>query len=100
MNALKSIFLCLFMGAVVGTTAASWLAPSYLAWNNTPGQGQALCDCVKVTRDTAHELIQFQIIGAGAGAVLFLLFGVLVLGVGRRSKPKLPPTPPIAPLVA
>src|SRR5947209_294278 len=70
-------------GALLGLFAASLLAPGYLRWNNTPGTGQALCDCAKVTHDTATELLALQAEAATAGGVVFLAIGAgaLVLGI-------------------
>ncbi|MFN0061864.1 MAG: hypothetical protein ACKVPX_05030 [Myxococcaceae bacterium] len=82
------------LGALTGAVVASWVWPNYLAWNNTPGVGQALCDCVQVTRDTASQLIRAQAIGAVAGALLFSFFAVVFF---RREKPAQAPAPAAPP---
>jgi hypothetical protein len=91
MNALKTFLVWFFLGALLGVIAASLVAPGMLAWNNTPGEGQALCDCVKVTRSTSTDLIKAQLISGIVGAVLFLGLGALL---SRRRKAPDGPTSP------
>jgi hypothetical protein len=64
---------------------ASLTAPGYIAWDNTPGTGQALCECAKVAKETAGRLLSIQAESAGVGGGLFLVIGV-VLEVRRRRK--------------
>jgi hypothetical protein len=72
-------------GALLGLFAASLMAPSYISWDNTPGSGQALCDCAKVSKETANRLLGIQAEAAGGGGVVFLVIGI-VMEVRRRKK--------------
>jgi hypothetical protein len=88
MNTFKTALLWIFAGALVGVGGAALVAPGFLTWNNTPGQGQALCNCTEVTRSTANDIVHYQLIGAVAGAVVFLLLGLLILrALGRKHPP-------------
>lgn len=86
--------------ALVGIIATSFMAPRYFAWDNTPTAGKALCDCADVTRQTAERLINAQLLGGSAGAVLGLLLGV-AFAMSRRKKDAAaaaaPANPPAAP---
>ncbi len=86
MNSFKNYLLWILIGVVAGAAVASLIAPSALAWNNTPGQGQALCDCVSVTKSTAAQLIEAQLIGGAVGGVLFAALGAFLVRRGRGSK--------------
>jgi hypothetical protein len=72
-------------GAVLGLLAASLTAPGYIAWDNTPGTGQALCECAKVAKETAGRLLSIQAESAAVGGTLFLIVGIVV-EVRRRKK--------------
>ena len=63
-------------GALLGLIATSLIAPRYYAWYNAPAVGNALCDCVTVTRQVAEQMINAQILGSTIGAVLFLILGI------------------------
>jgi hypothetical protein len=91
MNAFKTFLVWLLSGALIGVVVASLVAPGILAWNNTPGEGQALCDCVKATRSTATDLLKAQLIGAGTGSVLSM--GLALLLRRRKSHLPAPPSP-------
>jgi hypothetical protein len=78
-------------GALLGLFAASLLAPTYIGWDNTPGSGQALCDCAKVSRETASRLLGIQAESAGVGGGMFLVVGI-VMEVRRRKKVAVPAT--------
>lgn len=86
MQALKTVLLWMLTGVITGAGVAAAVAPGMLAWNNTPGTGTALCDCAKVTRGTASELIRAELVGAAAGALVFLVLGfLLVRAFGKRT---------------
>jgi hypothetical protein len=80
-------FLLTFIvgGALVGVLAVTVAFPRYMAWDNTPSMGKALCDCGETTRQTANKLINAQMTGCAAGAGVGALAGVL-LAFGRRKK--------------
>lgn len=75
-------------GALLGVVVASLAGPSYLAWDNTPAFGQALCNCTDCVKQTAARLIQLQLIGGAVGMVSLLLLGAVMLrSLGKRKKP-------------
>ncbi len=98
MGLLRQVLTFVVGFALLGIIATSFAAPRYFAWDNTPTAGKALCDCADVTRQTAERLINAQLIGGSAGAVLGLLVGIAFV-VGRRKKqpPPAAPTSPATP---
>ncbi len=86
MARLRRVFNFVVFGALVGVVATSWLGPKYLAWDNSPTFGKALCDCAEVTRQTATKLMGFQMTGLGAGAVFGFLAGVASLFLLKGKK--------------
>jgi hypothetical protein len=84
---MKTLLLWVMAGAIVGAVVASFVVPPMLSWYNEPGsispgnQVQTLCNLPELIRYTSARLIRGQLIGAGVGAVLFLLLGVML---GRR----------------
>jgi hypothetical protein len=87
MTLVKRLLLFILCGAVLGNAIATVFTPGYLAWDNTPGQGQALCNCTEVTKNTATSLIRAQLLGTGIGAGVFLILGLFLAG---RRKPQRP----------
>lgn len=81
----------LVLGFVVGFTLvgifiASAFAPRFLAWDNTPAMGAALCNCADVTRQTADKLINLQLTGGATGAIVGLVGGA-AWTLLRKKKP-------------
>jgi hypothetical protein len=74
----KRLLLWTLSGAVLGTIAASLIAPSFLISQNTTRFPEAQCNCIQVTRDTADSLIRWQLVGAAIGAGLLLIVGILL----------------------
>ena len=87
MQALKRLLVYMLVGAVVGVAVASFVVPPVLGWYNEPGnighgnQVQTLCNVPELIRYASNRLLLGQLVGAGIGAVLFLL---LALAFGRR----------------
>jgi hypothetical protein len=85
MALLRSVMNFLVAGALLGVLASTVAYPRFMAWDNTPAFGKALCDCAETTRQTADRLINAQMIGcvsgAGVGAVAGLVFAMM-----RRKK--------------
>ena len=92
MARLNTILLFMLIGAAIGTVAASLIVPPFLTWYNEPGrinqgnQVQVLCNIPELIRYTSSHLLRWQLVGAVAGAVLFLFPGILV---SRRRQPSL-----------
>lgn len=87
---LRRMLGAVLTGFVVGVVAASFLAPPYLAWDNTPRNGQALCNCLDVVENTTRSLLKAQLTGGLSGALVALL-ALLAFTLGRRK-----PAPPKA----
>lgn len=85
MNFLRAVLNFVVAGALLGVLGTTLVFPRYMAWDNTPGQGKALCDCAETTRQTADRLVNAQLtgcaVGAGLGAVAGIAFGMV-----RRKK--------------
>jgi hypothetical protein len=81
---MKTAVIWLLLGALVGIAVASFVVPPALSWYTAPGglprgtQIQALVEIPEVIRYATGRLIRAQLIGAGVGAVLGLVIGVLV----------------------
>jgi hypothetical protein len=84
---LRFLLTFIVAGALVGVLAVTVAFPRYMAWDNTPSMGKALCDCGETTRQTANKLINAQMTGCAAGAGVGALAGVL-LAFSRRQKKK------------
>lgn len=89
----------IFAGALFGLVVTSFLAPRYYAWYNAPAVGNALCDCVTVTRQVADQMLNAQMVGSLIGAFVFFVLGMLWerwrkarTGVGVGPSPAAPPT--------
>lgn len=98
MSTVRNILLWVLFGAGAGTWAGGFFAQSFVPWFNTPGTGiQAQCACADLARSVVGHMLTFELWGMLAGAVAFLVLG-LVLGAGRKRKvePPAPATPPPA----
>ena len=79
--------------------AASFIVPPMLSWYNEAGylsqgnQAAAMVNLPEVVRYATTRLIRGQAIGAAIGAVVFLVLG---LSFGGRSKRRASATPPAA----
>lgn len=87
-------------GALAGVLAVTVGYPRYMAWDNTPTMGKALCDCADTTRQTADRLINAQMTGCAAGAGVGLVGGVVVAYLRRKKKAATAAATPAAPPAA
>lgn len=94
MSTFKTLMTSLVAGALLGEVVATLLASAVIPWWNTPGQGQAMCECSKIAHDTVTSLISYQLYGAAVGGVLFLVLGGFIV---RARGQKLKATGGIAP---
>ncbi len=87
---MKTTLILIFAGALIGVFAASLIVPPALAWYTAPGglpqgtQIQALVQIPEVIRYATGRLIHGQLIGAGIGAALGLVTGIIL---HYRSRP-------------
>lgn len=86
MNVLRAVLNFVVGGALLGVLATTLLFPRYMAWDNTPGQGKALCDCAETTRQTADRLVNAQLTGCAVGAVVGAAGGIAFTVVRRKKK--------------
>jgi hypothetical protein len=95
---MKTAFILMLVGALVGVVAASFIVPPMLGWYSSPGglpqgaQVQAVVQIPEVIRYATSRLLMGQTIGGGIGAVL----GLVVFFVSRRPKSPAPPPPAAA----
>jgi hypothetical protein len=89
---MKTTLILILAGALVGIVAASFAVPPALAWYTAPGglpqgtQIQALVQIPEVIKYATGRLMHWQLIGAGIGAGLGLIAG-LVLSYRGRTRP-------------
>jgi hypothetical protein len=98
MAMLRTLLNFVVAGALLGVVAASFVGPRFLTWYNQPGQGKALCDCADNTRQTADQLIHYQLVGGGTGTGLGLAAGI-AFTVIRRKRAAAAPAAAAAPKV-
>jgi hypothetical protein len=85
MALLRFVMNFMVAGALLGVLLATVVYPRYMEWDNTPGNGTALCVCADQTRQTAQRLINAQMIGCASGATLGAIAG-LAWRIVRRKK--------------
>ncbi len=87
---MRTVILFVLVGAIVGAGVASAVVPPALSWYNEPGNispgspVQTLCNVPELIHYTSRRLIRGQLVGAGIGAGIFLLIGVLFERRTRR----------------
>lgn len=97
----KTVLLFALVGAGISQAVASFFAPKFIAWYNTPGEGvgESLCNVNVIVDRTISSFVQWQLIGAGIGALMGLILGVIVVkagakteaGAGPEDRPAVPP---------
>jgi hypothetical protein len=97
MSAVRNVLLWILFGAMGGMWVGGLVAERLVPWINTPGTGiVAQCECHQISVDTVDRVLRYELIGMIAGAVAFLILG-LVLGAGRRRRPEPPAATPPTP---
>jgi hypothetical protein len=85
----KTIFIFVLAGALLGVVAASYIVPPALSWYSAPGglpegaQIQAIVQIPEVIRYATGKLMRGQLIGSGIGGALGLVVGILMVGKRR-----------------
>ena len=80
---MKTTFILMLVGALIGVVVASFVVPPALAWYTAPGglpqgtQIQALVQIPEVIKYATGRLIHGQLIGAGIGAAVGLIGGLI-----------------------
>ncbi|HUK33257.1 MAG TPA: hypothetical protein VLV86_05065 [Vicinamibacterales bacterium] len=80
---MKTTLILILAGALIGIVVASFAVPPALAWYTAPGglpqgtQIQALVQIPEVIRYATGRLMHWQLIGAGIGAALGLVGGLV-----------------------
>lgn len=96
MATLKTLLTFMLVGALLGLLGASWVGPSFLAWNNTADLATTTqCNLPEVVERVTARLLYYQAVGAAVGAVAFLALGAVV--VRRRAVARRTPGPAAPP---
>ena len=101
---MKNLLIFVLLGAILGAVAASLIVPATLSWYNetgflaqqSGGQVQVLVNIPQLIRFATSRLIRGQLIGAAAGAALFLVIGLLASRRGHRVSAPAPASRPPA----
>ena len=100
MERVKTILLFVLSFGIVGEVVASFFAPKFIVWYNTPGAGvgDAICNPGLIINDTISAYVNWQLIGAGVGALAGLVVGALVVAKRKKleAEKQQPPTTPTA----
>lgn len=91
MERIKTVMIFLLTGMGGGSVLAGPMTRSWAVWHATPGAAAAMCDCQKVSKAVADNMLMGQAVGVGVGALLGLVLGVVfVRWRGRRAKALVP----------
>jgi hypothetical protein len=88
---MKTTLILLLLGALLGIVVASAIVPPALSWYSTPGglpKGAAVQAVVQIPEVIAYatsQLLYWQAIGAGIGALAGLVLGLVVAVRNKRS---------------
>jgi hypothetical protein len=93
-STVKTLLLFVLSGALLGVLVASLIAPGAYVWYESPGSGrsQELLVREDVIRATTDHLLHSQAIGAGVGALAFLVLGILLVRAQSRRAARLAST--------
>ncbi|WP_342378224.1 hypothetical protein NVS55_02610 [Myxococcus stipitatus] len=96
MNAAKTLLNFVLSGTLLGVLVASWAGPHFIGWyNETPLATQTMCNLPKVVHEVTSTLLTWQMVGAGIGAVVFLVLGILFsVRANRKAQREGTHTPP------
>ena len=97
MARIKTLLTFMLGGAFLGLAGASWLGPKWLEWDNTTRLAtstQTMCNLPEIIRNTAAELLRYQVTGTLLGAGLFLVLGIAFVVMRSRRQASPPPAVP------
>src|SRR5439155_27170993 len=89
-STVKTGLILVLIGTLVGVGVASFVVPPMLLWYTSPGglpqgaQIQAVVQIPEVIRYATSKLLWGQTIGGGMGAVVGLLFSLLLRRKGHQ----------------
>jgi hypothetical protein len=95
-SSVKTAFIFLLAGALLGVVIASFVVPPALTWYSAPGglprgtQIQAIVEIPEVIRYATGRLMRGQLIGGCVGGVLGLVAGILIARKNRVTPGKIP----------
>ncbi len=87
---MKRVAIFALVGAALFSVLTTWLGPKMIGWYVTPADQPAAMSCQAAVIGAMHRLVQTQMIGTLAGALVGLVVGLFV----RRKAP--PPGPAAA----
>jgi hypothetical protein len=87
---MKRVVIATLLGAVIFSILTTWLGPKMIGWYVTPADQPAALSCQAAVVGAMHRLVQTQIIGTLAGAVLGMIAGLFI----RRKRPEPAPAMP------
>lgn len=96
MNAAKTLLNFVLTGALLGALIASWVSPRFISWNNTTEFATRTdCNLPYVIDLVTSKLLTWQLVGAGIGAVVFLVLGIFFrIRMNRKAQKEGARTPP------
>jgi hypothetical protein len=80
----KRLLTWAVFGAALGNAVLAWLGMKFEVWYATPGE-KAPVSCAPQVQEAFARLAMWELVGAGAGMVAFLILGALW---GRRAARK------------
>ncbi len=86
---MRRVVITTLLGAVIFSILTTWLGPKMIGWYVTPADQPAALSCQAAVVGAMHRLVQTQMIGTAAGALVGLVLGILV-----RPRRVPPPSPP------
>src|SRR5260370_28147843 len=88
---MKRAAIFALVGAALFSVLTTWLGPKMIGWYVTPADQPAAMSCQAAVIGAMHRLVQTQMIGTLAGAILGLGGGLFL---PRQASPPPPPAPP------
>jgi len=87
---MKRVAISALLGAVIFSVLTTWLGPKMIGWYVTPADQPAALSCQAAVVGAMHRLVQTQMVGTLAGALVGVVLGLLL----RRKAP--PPAGAVA----